>query len=470
MLWSKFLLLNIHYKILMANHVSLCYNIIDFVKIKPGYAYGIEATELFMERKIMSQNVETSKKNDSEYSLSAVPNQMKVQGLLSVMVVLVGFTFFTPSMTAGGTLGVGMNGRDFLLSMLIGNAFLGIYCGILSYIGQKTGMTLDLLARRSFGSLGSYLPSALISITQIGWFGVGVAMFAIPVAKLTNIPIWILIFITGAVMISTAFMGMKALAVLGSIAVPLIAILGVYSVQWGVHEVGGIANVFSENPANPLTLTTGIAIVAGSFISGGTATPNFTRFAKSPKHAVIATVVAFFAGNSVMMIFGAVGGAVTGVPDIFDILILQGLALPAVITLGLNIWTTNNNALYTAGLGASNITKISMKPMVLAGGIIGTLLAQWLYNNFVGFLNILSGMIPPVGAVVIAHYYLHKDEYDYGKEEKSKFNIGAVLAVVAGSLVGMFVTWGIKPINSLVVALVIFIISDRIITKKGLSK
>ena len=89
MLWSKFLLLNIHYKILMANHVSLCYNIIDFVKIKPGYAYGIEATELFMERKIMSQNVETSKKNDSEYSLSAVPNQMKVQGLLSVMVVLV---------------------------------------------------------------------------------------------------------------------------------------------------------------------------------------------------------------------------------------------------------------------------------------------------------------------------------------------------------------------------------------------
>ena len=295
---------------------------------------------------------------------------MKVQGLLSVMVVLVGFTFFTPSMTAGGTLGVGMNGRNFLLSMLIGNAFLGVYCGILAYIGQKTGMTLDLLARRSFGSYGSYLPSALISFTQIGWFGVGVAMFAIPVAKLTNIPVWVLIIVTGAVMISTAFMGMKALAVLGSIAVPLIAILGIYSVQWGINEVGGIHNVFAENPANPLTLTTGIAIVAGSFISGGTATPNFTRFAKTPKNAIIATVVAFFAGNSVMMIFGAVGGAVTGVPDIFDILILQGLALPAVITLGLNIWTTNNNALYTAGLGASNITKISMKPMVLVLSLI----------------------------------------------------------------------------------------------------
>lgn len=93
-----------------------------------------------------------------------------------------------------------------------------------------------------------------------------------------------------------------------------------------------------------------------------------------------------------MMIFGAVGGAVTGVADIFNILILQGLAVPAIITLGLNIWTTNNNALYTAGLGVSNITKVPMKPMVLAGGLVGTATAIWLYYNFVGFLNLLSGM------------------------------------------------------------------------------
>ena len=42
--------------------------------------------------------MKTEEKNhDSEYSLSAVPSHMKLQGLFSVMVVLVGFTFFTPS-------------------------------------------------------------------------------------------------------------------------------------------------------------------------------------------------------------------------------------------------------------------------------------------------------------------------------------------------------------------------------------
>lgn len=411
-------------------------------------------------------SVEKEILEDSEYSLSKVPSEKKTQGIWAAMVVLVGFTFFTPSMTAGGNLGIGLNFSDFFTAVVVGNAFLGVYCGVLAYIGQKTGLTLDLLGRHSFGNIGSYLPSALISFTQIGWFGVGVAMFAIPVSKMTGIPVWVLIVITGIVMTVTAYRGIKALAVLGSIAVPLIAILGVYSVNWGVEKMGGFLEIFSENPTNPLTLSSGIAIVVGSFVSGGTATPNFTRFAKDSKTAVVATVVAFFVGNSIMMIFGAVGGAVTGVPDIFDILILQGLAIPAAITLGLNIWTTNNNALYTAGLGVSNITKINMKPMVLLGGGVGTVTAVWLYYNFVGFLNLLSGMIPPVGAVIILHYILHKDEYGTTKNI-SDFNMSGILAVIIGALIGIFVPFGIKPINSLVSAAIIFIILDKFMGGKN---
>lgn len=411
-------------------------------------------------------SVEKNILEDSEYSLSKVPSEKKTQGIWAAMVVLVGFTFFTPSMTAGGNLGIGLNFSDFFTAVVVGNAFLGVYCGVLAYIGQKTGLTLDLLGRHSFGNVGSYLPSALISFTQIGWFGVGVAMFAIPVSKMTGIPVWVLIVITGVVMTVTAYRGIKALAVLGSIAVPLIAILGVYSVNWGVEKMGGFLEIFSENPTNPLTLSSGIAIVVGSFVSGGTATPNFTRFAKDSKTAVVATVVAFFVGNSIMMIFGAVGGAVTGVPDIFDILILQGLAIPAAITLGLNIWTTNNNALYTAGLGVSNITKINMKPMVLLGGGVGTVTAVWLYYNFVGFLNLLSGMIPPVGAVIILHYIMHKDEYVTTKNI-SDFNMSGILAVIIGALIGIFVPFGIKPINSLVSAAIIFIILDKFMGGKN---
>ena len=79
-----------------------------------------------------------------------------------------------------------------------------------------------------------------------------------------------------------------------------------------------------------------------------------------------------------MFSFGAVGGAFTGKDDIFYVMIAQGLAIPAIVVLGANIWTTNNNALYTTGLGYANITKIPKKPLVLVAGILGTLAALWL--------------------------------------------------------------------------------------------
>ena len=402
---------------------------------------------------------------DTEHSLSRV-DQGSLQGFWAVMVVLVGFTFFSPSMTAGGTLGIGLNLTTFLLAMTLGNAFLGAYTGTLAHIGQETGLTLDLLSRYSFGTKGSYLPSSLISFTQIGWFGVGVAMFAFPLATLFGWNSTLLIVLIGAGMTMTAYYGFKALAILGSVAVPLIFILGLYSVNYGVNQVGGFTNVFSENPASPLSLAAALTIVIGSFISGGTSTPNFTRFSKTAKIAVIATVIAFFIGNSIMFLFGAVGGAVTGKPDIFDILIQQGLMFPAILTLGLNIWTTNNNALYTAGLGLSNITKIPSKPMVLAGGAIGTLAAVWLYNNFVSYLSFLGGLIPPVGIVIIMHYFMNKEKYKEESTAQPDLNINAILAVVVGSAVGVLVKWGVPPVNALVVAAVVFYVLEKM-KKRG---
>lgn len=405
-----------------------------------------------------------TKAEDSEFSLTAVPESSK-SGFWAMMVVMVGFTFFSPSMSAGGQLGIGLNMQDFFMAMVLGNAFLGVYTGVLAYIGYKTGLTLDLLARYSFGTKGSYLPSALVSFTQIGWFGVGVAMFVLPVAKLLNLNVVLMIVIVGAVMTATAYFGIKALAALGSIAVPLIAILGAISVSGGISQVGGFENVFAQNPANPITFATALTVVVGSFVSGGTATPNFTRFSKTTLIAVSSTIIAFFLGNSIMFVFGAVGGAVTGTPDIFDILIAQGLVIPAILVLGLNIWTTNNSALYTAGLGMANITKQKSKPMVILGGVVGTIAAIWLYNNFVGWLTTLGSIIPPVGAIIIADYFLNRTNYNNPEYVLKTVNVGAILGIAAGACAGLMLP-GIPPVNSLVAAAVVYVVFE-LLTKNA---
>lgn len=398
---------------------------------------------------------------DADYALQAVPENAR-KSFLSMFVIMMGFTFFSASMSVGGQLGVGLNMSSFVWAMLVGNAILGAYTALLGYVGCNTGLTLDLMARRSFGITGSYLPSALISFTQMGWFGVGLAMFSIPVAELTGLPVPLFIILAGVLMTSSAYFGIKSLEIVSWIAVPAIAILGCVSVGMGITSVGGLAQVFVENPAEPLSFATALTLVVGSFVSGGTTTPNYTRFAKSNKIAVIATVIAFFIGNSLMFIFGAVGGAVTGTPDIFYIMIAQGLAVPAIIILGLNIWTTADNGLYSCGLGLSNITKLPKQPMVLVSGLIGTVASVWLYYNFCSWLTFLGSAIPPVGGVAIVDYFMHKDRY-FNKDESGlkRLNVLSVAAVLIGAAIGLWAP-GIAALNSIGSACIIYFVGTKI--------
>lgn len=397
---------------------------------------------------------------DADYSLEPVPKTDR-KPFWPMFFIMLGFTFFSASMSVGAKLGNGLDLGGFVWAVLIGSTILSFYTGGLGYIGSKTGMSLDLLAQRSFGRYGSYLPSALISFTQIGWFGVGVAMFAVPAADVLHVNPWVLVILAGVCMTGSAYFGIKGLEIVSYISVPLIAILGIYSMVTATVSGGGLAAIFAKS-AGELTVFAGAGLVMGSFVSGGTATPNFTRFANTPKNAVITTVIAFFIGNTLMFAFGAVGGAFTGKDDIFYVMIAQGLMIPALIVLGANIWTTNDNALYTSGLGLSNITKIRKRPMVLVAGVVGTLTAIWLYNNFVSFLNILNATLPPVGALVILDYFLHKESYAADSVVTRDVNWGAILGVVGGALVGNLVHWGIVSLNAMAAASVIYLVFNAV--------
>ncbi len=395
---------------------------------------------------------------DHDFSLESVPMSAR-KAFIPMFFIMLGFTFFSASMSVGAKLGNGLDLSGFVWSILLGGVLLGAYTGVLGYIGSDTGLSLDLLAQRSFGRYGSYLPSALISFTQIGWFGVGIAMFAVPAAELLHVSPVVLVAAAGICMTSSAYFGIKGLEVVSYISVPLIAVLGIYSMVTATVQGGGLEAIFSQS-AGSLTVFSGIGLVIGSFVSGGTATPNFTRFAKTNKIAVISTVVAFFLGNTLMFAFGAVGGAFTGKDDIFYVMIAQGLALPALVVLGANIWTTNDNALYTSGLGLSNITKIRKRPMVLVAGVVGTVTALWLYNNFVGWLNFLNATLPPVGALIALDFFRHRKDYAQGSEVATNFNWGSILGVVAGALVGNYLPVGIASVNAMIAACICYLIAE----------
>ncbi|SFF57304.1 cytosine permease [Halobacillus alkaliphilus] len=401
------------------------------------------------------------KTTHGDFALTAVP-QSERQGFWKMLMVMMGLTFFSASMWSGGTLGAGLTFVQFMAVVLAGNLILGAYTGGLAYVSAKTGLSTHLLSRYAFGEKGSYLASLLLGGTQVGWFGVGVVMFALPVQKVTGIDMIWLIAGSGILMTATAFFGMKALMLLSFIAVPMITILGSFSVFKATESMGGFEQLLQHNPSESLGLAAALTICIGSFISAGTLTPDFTRFSKTKKSAVTSTVIAFFIGNSLMFLFGAIGAMATGNADISEVMFTQGLIIPAILVLGLNIWTTNDNALYASGLGFSSITKITKNKVVIFNGVIGTLTAMWLYNNFVGWLTMLGSAIPPIGAIILIDYYLYRRERTAAFEQQSfkKVRWTGIIAWAAGVAAAQWVP-GIAPVNAVIASVLIYTVTSK---------
>ena len=416
----------------------------------------------------------SKQKFDVDYTSKAVDRAGR-KSTLSMFMVMLGFTFFSASMWVGQNLAAGLNFSGFVWALLLGGLILAAYTGALGWIGAESGLSLDMLARRSFGQKGSWLPSAMISFTQIGWFGVGLAMFAIPVAKeLLGLEVtpdhmpwqgYLLVLIAGILMTGSAYYGIKSLTIISYIAVPAVAILGTVAMIMAVNKGDlGLVEQFNQGTKS-LGIIAGAGLVVGSFVSGGTATPNFTRFAKSGKVGLWTTVVAFFIGNSLMFCFGAVSSIYVGGNDIFEVMLNLNLFYLAVLVLGLNIWTTNDNALYTGGLGLSNIFGLSKKAMVLISGLIGTVAAVWLYWNFCGWLNVLNCTLPPVGIILILSYFTNRKAYLEDTVPVKTVNWFAVAGVVLGAVVANLVKWGFPAINGMAVAAVCYL-CGKLVCKK----
>src|SRR5690606_41472171 len=134
---------------------------------------------------------------------------------------------------------------------------------------------------------------------------------------------------------------------------------------------------------------------------------NWTRFARSGRVAMLASLFGFFIGNGLMIVAGAYGAIVYQQPDMVEVLVLQGLSMAAVVMLFLNLWTTQDNTIYNFAAAGCNLLRTGQrKAMTIGGAAIGTLLAiGGMYEMLIPFLILLGSIIPPIGGVIMADYF-----------------------------------------------------------------
>jgi cytosine permease len=312
---------------------------------------------------------------EQDYPLSPVPMDQR-KSVWSMGIVLLGFTFFTATMWAGGSVGVAFDFSTMLLILAAGNLLLGTYAAVLGYIAAETGLNTALMSRFTFGEVGSKLSDIILGFTQIGWYAWGTATMAILLVKLTGLPdilITPLMVVFGFGFCITAFIGYRGLEWLSRIAVPAMIILVAVSMTIATSDAGGLSGLLAITPTDNMTVAAAITLVFGTFVSGGTQATNWTRFAKSGKTAVFATLLAFFLGNGLMTLIGAFGALVYQQADIVDIMVTQGLATLGILMLFLNLWTTQDNTVYNFAIAGCNLVRTRRRKLVtIAGAAIGT--------------------------------------------------------------------------------------------------
>ena len=412
----------------------------------------------------------TKKSATEDYPLSAVP-QSDRKPFWSLSLLLMGFALTSTTLFAGGAIGPSFSFPQILAIIAIGNLILGGYCAALGYIAARSGLTTVLMARFSFGDVGSRWVDFVLGFTQIGWYAFTTAIIVQVLLELmgvsgTGLPYILLVFFFNYAFCATAYIGYRAIDWLSRLAVPAMLILVAVSL-W--LAFGDYSSAAIPEPTGELSMGAALAVVIGTFISGGTQATNWSRFADSGRNAIISTLSAFMLVNGILVFAGAFCTLVYGSEDLIRAMATQGILAGGVILLILNVWTTQDNTIYAFSVAGANMFRTSKRHAFVLGGATFALVLtlSGIYDLLPTYLIFLGTFIPPVGGIIMVDFWLrHRGRFPRLGTRLPAFNWAGVIAYVAGSAVAYVtsnVGIGIGPVNGIVVAAVLYAILYRVI-------
>lgn len=344
-----------------------------------------------------------------EYESAPVPASAR-RSLFSVASVWAGFPMIITAAVTGATLVHGLGFGGGMAAIGLGNLLLLLYVGTLSMLAARTGRNFSLQASDTFGRTGYVVCSGLLSTLVLGWFAVQTGLVGESVAGAFEVNKTVIVLIAGVLFTLFTLLGIRALSLIGQISVPLFLILGLVAAVQAAGDSSVDILGYAGDPSMGLALGVGVTLVFALFADSGTMTADFTRWARSPRDAWIATAAAFPIGNGIAMVIGGfIAAAAGGSGDVFGILADNGgvLAVIAVVFLFVNLGSVCTHCLYNAAVGWSTILGSRMRILTAVLGVIGIIAATaGIWDFFINWLNLLGIIVPPIGAIIIVDQLL----------------------------------------------------------------
>ncbi len=402
----------------------------------------------------MSQAEKHAERKDvyGDYATLTIP-ESETKSTLNIFMIYMGVLAVVAAIFAGSGLAQMYDAATMLEVALLGNIILAIFGGLIAYIGGSTRANTYMILRYPLGRIGSIIGNLIVSaIPLIVWFAVETWLFGItvnviyPHNVLTSIAaasLW-----GGFLMMITAYYGFRAMAILSYITVPFWYTLVVIGFFASIDLAGGFSKVWTVRPEVIAPLGAGITYVVGVYASGSVITSDVARYGRKPWSGAVAWATHVTIFMTALLFAGGVMTLLTKTPNVIVAIAQIGLGVGALLLAILGQWTTNDNNVWSAALAWINTTgKLNKKAWVLILGTIGTLIAGvWAglwgmsLDPFIQFASLLGYFIPPVGAVLIADFYIFRPYVLGLKDIKTRYKFGPGTKYAAINIPGLTAT------------------------------
>jgi len=346
-----------------------------------------------------------------DYATVAVPLN-KRRGFYGTAMVWVGWCISLSAFMTGGTIAAGSTLPQAILAVLLGNGLLVVIGGLCGIIGFRSGRTTYQLFEAMFGTTSSTFSAVIRGISAMSFIGVLIDSFTNTLSQLLPwFPKWLATLIFAACITLTSINGFKGLEILSKVAGPALWALASLAFIMAMRQ-GGIAALTSWTPQTTIPFITAMGAAVATWVAGAGMAADLTRYSKKASHVWGGAVIGYICGSGLFELIAVVAAIAAGSPNLAIVFSNLGLLVPAVLILGLALWTTTDNNIYSASLAFTNSSKILGKNIPKpVWTIICVLIAvavsfMGIASNFAAWLSFTGSLCGPLAGMMIAHYLI----------------------------------------------------------------
>jgi nucleobase:cation symporter-1, NCS1 family len=387
-------------------------------------------------------------------------------------------------MLASSLIAGGMNWKQAIGTILLGNLIVLIPMVLNAHAGAKYGIPFPVFVRASFGLRGANLPALLRAFVACGWFGIQswiggqaiAAMIHVLWPATAHMPwvLWACFLGFWLLNMAVVWRGVESIRFLQSFSAPFMLVMSLTLLFWMLNKAGGFGPMLS---APSRFQTTGgflhfffpsLTAMVGYWATLSLNIPDFTRYAKSQDSQIVGQA---FGLPVAMTLYSFIGIAVTSASAVIfgepvwnpiDLLgrfhqpFVAFLAMIALLVATLNVNIGANVVSPSNDFSNLSPRLISFRTGGLITGFLGLAMMPWKllasFNNYIfGWLVGYSGLLGPVAGIMIADYFFIRGTrldvnslYHRGGpyEYRRGINPHAIVALASGviiALIGLFV-------------------------------